>query len=175
MNKVKSFIVGIAVLILLSVGGIYVYQKSIKPTILEQKTEATPAPASKFKIEATPAPAVQTNQKTNINIAPSTGEDPHDIGIIISQPTQNSKITSPLQLVGSANVLDSVVNLVILDANRKVLGTTYVTACMAASACPFQADITFTSPSAPTGTIEAFANPTQANPQPNLQIVNIHF
>lgn len=178
MTNIRSFIVGLAVLILLFVGGIYVYQRSIKPAILKQKTEASPTPSSvsKFSTQATPTPSpvLQTNQKTNIASAPSTGEDPQNVGISISLPA-NSKIASPLYINGSANIQDAIVNIVILDANRMVLGSTKVTACMAANACPFSTYVDFLPSTTKTGTIELYANATQTNPQPNLQVINISF
>ena len=177
MTNVKSFIVGIIVIVLLAAGGAYVYQKSIRPAFLDQTPTTTPSPSSKFKTEATPSaiPGTQTTQKTNITSAPSTGNDPENIGINISQPIQGGQITQPTQITGSANVLDSTVNIQIKDANGNILGSAKSTACMAKDACQFSTTIFFTPSSTSTGTIEAFGTSTFANPKPYLQIVNISF
>lgn len=176
MTNVRSFIVGLVVLILLFAGGIYAYQRSIKPTILKRNAQASPTPA-KFNAVAspTPSPTAQVNQATNVAIAPSTGSDPQNIGISIQSPKPQSKITSPVTITGRANVEDAVVNLVVLDANRMVLGSSKVFTCMAEDACPFTQSVSFTAPLTTNGTIELYANATTNNPQPNLQVINVNF
>ncbi len=177
MTNVRSFIVGLIALILLFAGGIYVYQKSIKPTILERNAKATPTPVVKSKADATPtaSPPTQTSQKTNLSFAPSTGEDPQNVGITLNFDLTKSKITSPTVLSGSANVPDSIVYLQVKDANGNILGSTKVTACMAQDACPFETSVIFASPQTATGTIEAFARPSFQDPKPYLATVGISF
>jgi hypothetical protein len=177
MTNVRSAIVGFIVLILLVTAGIYVYQKSIK-TIADRNasTLSSPSPAEKFKALSSPTPvASPTNKTTNVAITPSTGVDPQNVGITVNSPQIQNKVMSPVTIKGSANVLDSTVNLRILDANGDVLGTSQTTACMAQDACPFSATFNFSASSTPTGIIQTFGNPTSDNPVPYLQSIEVSF
>lgn len=150
----NNLIIALMIIILVAVGGAGIYWVWQKQKVQSQITPSpAPSPISNFPStlgESTangPVPSVQ----------PQAGADTAfvTLGIEITAPYGNSQVSSPVKIKGLANVPEESVIVEIKDANGKVLGASYASACFDSHPCPFEASIVFESSTGDSGTIEA--------------------
>ena len=176
LSNIKIAILLIIVFVLAISAGFYFYQKQIiqKGQILEQPSSS---PTANFPSSASPTPQVQ-GTKTAPNSQPETGtntQDVKNIGISVTSPQTSTIISSPVLVVGRANVFEGKVIILVKDSNGNLLGQGNATACMGYDACPFEATVYFNQPSTSTGTIEVY-NPSGVDGSPKyLQQILIRF
>src|SRR3989344_7295091 len=166
LSNIKIAILLIIVFVLAISAGFYFYQKQIiqKGQILEQPSLS---PIVNFPSSASPTPQVQ-GTKTAPNSQPETGTNTRDvknIGITVISPQASTIISSPVLVVGSANVFEGKVIINIKDATGRILGSAQATACMDYDACPFETTVYFKQPSTSTGTVEVY-NPSGVDSSP---------
>jgi hypothetical protein len=74
--------------------------------------------------------------------------------IVVSQPTSGSRVTSPVTVSGSANVFEANVTVKVLDANGRVIGSTFTTAtCGTGCRGTYSVDVRFRTDHEQQGTI----------------------
>lgn len=179
-KELRIILPAIIVLTLILLGGYYIYSKIT--TTSETLLSASPAPSGfptanssppqqkAISTQTSPAPIAQTQPETGLN-----SEDIKNIGIQLSSPQNNSKVASPVRVLGKANVFEGNVQIMIKDSNGKVLGSGSTTACMDVDACPFEAVIAFSKPQTPSGTIAVFSPSPRDGSNDYLQTVNVRF
>lgn len=172
MNKSTAIILAIGGLVLGLIvgyaGGIYVVGKSQKgaSTVSELGvTGEAPAEAPTSKVPETPSTSTTPSEAV---------PEIKEIGIQLTD-TKLEGITSPVTVQGKANVFEGHVNLRLKDANGKVLGTSFATACMGEVACPFEGEISFSTPTTKTGTIEAYTQDAATGKETDLVSIPVTF
>ncbi len=152
----RNFLVGLGVIIavaLLSTGLYLRFQKQLPQ--VEVAPSALPSPQEKF-------PSQEETSKQNVPGAqPETGSNTAEVknlGINLETPEAASLITSPVAVAGRANVESGQVTIRLKDANSQVLGESTVSACFGLDSCPFQGQISFSTPDSQTGIIELSTN-----------------
>jgi hypothetical protein len=74
--------------------------------------------------------------------------------IVVSQPVPKARVTSPVTVSGSANVFEANVTVKVLDANGRVVGSTFTTAtCGTGCRGTYSADVDFRTDREQQGTI----------------------
>jgi germination protein M len=74
--------------------------------------------------------------------------------IVVSQPTRGSRVTSPVTVAGSANVFEANVTVKVLDADGRVVGSTFTTAsCGTGCRGTYSVDVRFRTAREQGGTI----------------------
>lgn len=74
--------------------------------------------------------------------------------IVVSQPESGSRVTSPVTVSGSANVFEANVTVKVLDANGRVIGSTFTTAtCGTGCRGTYSVDVRFRNDPEQRGTI----------------------
>lgn len=171
MNKSTAIILTIGGLILgLVVGigvGVYVMGKSQK---VSQPSVSQPAPA------ISPEGGLGGVGEVSETPLETPMELPEikEAGIQLTDKKLDN-ITSPVTVKGKANVFEGHVNLRVKDANDKVLGKSFATACMGETACPFEGKVSFSKPTTPTGTIEAYTTSPMDGKEADLVSIPVTF
>lgn len=149
----NNLIVALVIIILVAVGSAGIYWAWQKQKLETQITPSpTPSPISKF-------PSTLGESKANgpvPNVQPQAGVDTASVnlGVEITAPYGKSQISSPVKIKGLANIPEESVVVEIKDANGKVLGESYASACFDSHPCPFEASIVFESSAGDWGTLE---------------------
>ena len=149
----NNLIVALVIIILVAVGSAGIYWAWQKQKLETQITPSpAPSPISKF-------PSTLGESKANgpvPSIQPQAGIDTASVnlGVEITVPNGKVQISSPVKIKGLANVPEESVVVEIKDANGKVLGESYASACFDSHPCPFEASIVFESPAGDWGTLE---------------------
>ena len=149
----NNLIVALVIIIIVAAGSAGIYWAWQKQKVLTQVTPSpTPSPISNF-------PATLGESETGgplPSVQPQAGADTASVnlGVEITAPYSKSQISSPLKVKGLANVPEESVTVEIKDANGKVLGASWASACLDSHPCPFEASISFDTSSTDSGTIE---------------------
>ena len=149
----NNLIVASVIIILVAVGSAGIYWAWQKQKIQSQITPSpAPSPISKF-------PSTLGESKANgpvPSVQPQAGVDTAsgNLGIEITTPYGKSQISSPAKVKGLANVPEESVIVEIKDANGRVLGVSYASACFDSHPCPFEASVVFESSAGNFGTLE---------------------
>lgn len=151
----RNFLVGLGVIIavaLLSTGLYLRFQKQLPQSQIAPSPLPSPAesfPSSQESQEGTPGQAPGRQPDTGSNTA-----QVQNLGINLQTPEAASLITSPVVVAGRANVESGQVVIRLKDANGQVLGESTVNACFGLDSCPFEGQISFSTPDSQTGIIE---------------------
>ena len=184
----KSFYVGlvvIAIFALTVIGAFQIYRSRS----VQNETQTTQTPQAEeqgleetgfagITEEATPTPTPPVLGANTPQIQPESGSNTQGIqnpGITVTDPNQNSQVSSPVKVTGHANVLGSTVSVVIRDSLGRALGLGNTTACFGYNSCPFEASIVFQTPQTPTGVIEVYSPSTFDSSKKHLQIIPVTF
>ena len=149
----NNLIVALVIIILVAVGSAGIYWAWQKQKLETQITPSpAPSPISKF-------PSTLGESKANgpvPNVQPQAGTDTASVnlGIEITSLYGKSQVSSPVKVKGLANVPEESVIVEIKDANGRVLGTSYASACFDSHPCPFEASVVFESSAGDFGTLE---------------------
>ena len=149
----NNLIVALVIIILVAVGSAGIYWAWQKQKLETQITPSpAPSPISKF-------PSTLGESKANgpaPNVQPQAGTDTASVklGIEITSLYGKSQVSSPVKVKGLANVPEESVIVEIKDANGRVLGTSYASACFDSHPCPFEASVVFESSAGNFGTLE---------------------
>src|SRR3989344_3496849 len=152
----NNLIVALVIIILVALGSAGIYWTWQKQKVQSQITPSpAPSPISKF-------PSTLGESKANgpvPNVQPQAGADTSSVnlGVEITTPYGKVQISSPVKIKGLANVPEESVIVEITDANGKVLGGSWASACFDSHPCPFEASIVFESSAGDSGTIEAYS------------------
>lgn len=169
MQNYQRFAIGAFVIITAALISFGVYNRFAKRVAPEaQETIPLPTPQSRFPTTEASPPPIQPESGTNTKTV-------NNLGIVVTEPTENSIISSPVKVSGFANVSEGLVVIRVKDANGSVLGQGTATACMDVNACPFGASISFLKPETELGTVEVLSpSPVDGSPQ-YLEIINVRF
>lgn len=173
-SKVIIAIVSTITLTTAALGTYSLYQQRTVSQKVPQAKQAGPSP-SPTGFSQPPLPL--SLQTTNTNIQPETGivEDPSaKIEITIQNPLPDSQVYSPLEIRGLANTPQGFVSIILKDSQGSILGQSEATACFAKDPCPFSLDLTFSTSSTQTGTLEVFS-PSKTGEQEYLKSINLNF
>ena len=152
----NNLIVALVIIIIVAVGSAGIYWAWQKQKILTQVTPSpTPSPISNF-------PSTLGESRTNgpvPDVQPQAGTDTASVslGVEITSPNDNMRISSPLKIKGLANVPEESVVVEVKDANGNVLGASQASACFDSQPCLFEASIVFDRPADDFGTIEVYS------------------
>jgi len=177
MNRITLAILAIFILLVATIGGYYLYQK----VQVDKDTVFSPSPNPSarigFETTASATPIVGATGGPSPSAQPNTGAgaEVKNIGISISQPKGSDKLTSPVKVIGSANVFEGHVVVRVKAANGKVLGQGTATACMDLDACPFTTTVSFEKATTTTGSVEAFSPSPKDGSEQYLQTILIRF
>lgn len=172
MSSLKIIIPILIVFILIGAGAYSIYraQTAIEITDTTQNSFPSPSPSSSPNVQGAKNPPA--NQ-------PATGPEDElgikNIGIQLTSPEPQTKINSPVQVTGTANVTSQTVHIAILDSNGSILGQGQATACVGLDACPFKASIKFNSPQTQTGSVEVYSPSTLDSSKTFLQSIPVSF
>jgi hypothetical protein len=185
--NIRSFQVGIVVIsifILATIGIFQLFRSKILKveeltfTNSSSQEESAPEPVG-FAQLASPLPSpTPILGESALQRQPETGPGTlgiKNIGIFLKSPQSGTKVSSPVNVSGKANVLDGNVEIRVKDANGNLLGFTRTTACLGLDACPFEAEVTIKNSETLTGTVEAYnySSPNLGNHY--FQSVDINF
>ena len=148
----NNLIVASVIIILVAVGSAGIYWAWQKQKILTQVTPSpTPSPISNF-----PSTLGESAKGPVPSVQPQAGEDTAfvDLGVEITAPYGKSQVSSPIKVMGLANIPEESVIVEIKDANGKVLGKSRASACFDSHPCPFEASVVFESSAGDFGTLE---------------------
>lgn len=149
----NNLIVALVIIILVAVGSAGIYWAWQKQKVQTQLTPSpAPSPISNF-------PSTLGELKANgplPSVQPQAGSDTASVnlGVEITAPIGKVQISSPVKIKGLANVPEESVIAEIKDANGKVLGTSWASACFDSHPCPFEASVVFEGPAGDWGTLE---------------------
>src|SRR3990167_6684253 len=152
----NNLIIASVIIIIVAVGSAGIYWAWQKQKVLTQMTPSpAPIPISNF-------PSTLGESKSNgpvPSLQPQAGKDTASVnlGVEITAPYGKSQVSSPVKIKGFANVPEESLIVEIKDANGKVLGSSWATACFDSHPCPFEASIVFKSSAGDSGTIEAYS------------------
>lgn len=176
MNNLKIAIPVLILFILIVAGVYYAYQAQVSNKA-DLILNASPDPIGNLK-DSTPSAGPKGAVSGDQSTTPKTGpEDGMSLAttISLSSPAQASTISSPIQVQGFANITSQVVEIQIKDSNNKILGSGRASACIGYTACSFSANVVFSQPQTPTGSIVAFSKSTIDNSPVNVTSLSINF
>lgn len=163
----------IAIVIVIALGAMAIYGVYKKQSTIPDVLPSPPA-SSINGFGSTPSPKSSppftTQPQTGITDTPLK-----DLGIFVSNPDFNTKVSSPLTVKGIANVYEGRVLIRVKDGSGNILAAESATACMGTSGCPFEAIIQFEKPQTPSGTIELFTPSPVDGSEEDLEIIPVTF
>lgn len=178
MNNLKTIIPAAIIFILITTGVYYLYKTQVSNKMdLSFKPSAIPSQNLK-EASSSASPKSPGAIPQALSSQPSTG--PNDslnlqTTIAITSPTQASFIKSPLLVKGYANITSQVVELKIKDSNGNTLGLSRASACIGYTACEFTANIVFSKPQTPTGSLEAYSKSTIDGSPTDVTLLDVNF
>jgi len=169
MNR---YLVPAVIVIIATLGffGVYILYQNIsqRQTITTGESSPTSTPLEGFSTIQSSPPATQ----------PESGSDTLDTGnvaIILIEPYDQTKISSPVKISGFVNVTESPITLNIKDANGKILGMGSPESCQDQNGCFFETEVSFQKPETATGTVEATTTSSNDQKGEILQTVAVNF
>jgi hypothetical protein len=103
---------------------------------------------------APPSHATPDPSACPVNPSPPKAKDP---AVIVDKPTENQRVTSPVQISGRAQVFEAHVSITIFDASGKAIVNTFTLAQgMAEAPTPFSTQVPFTVTTEQLGCIRVF-------------------
>ena len=181
MNIAKSlkYIIPVIVVFALIVLGVYqLYKHKVQNQDNQAEVSPSPTPITGFEISPPPSASPNVLGGKVPAMQPASGSDTvevKNVGIYADLPTQNQHVSSPVQVKGRANVFDGKVQIRVLDTNGNYLGQGSATACLGVDACPFEASIAFSTPTASYGTIELYSPNAVDDSEDYLQKILVNF
>ncbi len=158
----------VVVVIFIATAGFFYLSKTSQPSI------GTPTPTPKVIISPTTLPSPSPTKEATTSSSLRDTESGL-FGIEVTSPKREATISSPLTVSGRANVFEGHVNIRVKDSTGKVVGSGFGTACMGEKPCPFSAKITFTSPTASQGAVEAYTEDAANGSEKDLVRVPVRF
>lgn len=97
--------------------------------------------------------------------------------IVVTSPTANQLVTSPVLVTGTAIAFESTINARIKDANGEILDQVTIMTEAPDAGLPgkYSANLTFSSPTTDSGTVEVFENDAATGAEVNKITVQVRF
>lgn len=167
MKDYQRFAVGAFVIVAAALITFGVYNRFTK-RVSQEEPAPLPTPESGFPTVEISPPPVQPESGSNAKTV-------NNLGIVVTEPSKNSIISSPVKVSGFANVFEGLVVIRVKDANGSVLGKETATTCMDVDACPFEASINFLKPGTELGTVEVLSPSPVDGSFEYLQEISVKF
>jgi hypothetical protein len=163
----RNTAIAIIIFVIAALAIIGAYYLSKRQTAIVPEPSPTSTPTEGFPTIQTSPPATQ----------PDSGSDTLDtdnVTLILIEPYDQTKISSPVKISGFANVTESPITLNIKDANGKILGTGSPESCQDQNGCFFETEVKFQQSETAAGTIVATTS-SDDQKEKSLQTVAVNF
>lgn len=163
-------IITIAVIALIIFAAFKIYQTRVNP---KPSPKPLPSPSGFTVPSPSITPILGTQPPSTL---PQAGPESEakNVGIVVDSPSAQTKVENSIIIKGRANVLGGSIQIAVKDSTGQILGQAQALACEADDLCPFEATISITHTTTPTGTIEVYSQ-TPVNPQAYLQSIPVQF